>query len=124
MGDSWFSSVKTGDTVKEYGHEQIETSKKLFPKTELEEKLDTWPGGMHLVMEGISPNGNKLLAIAYKYNSRKVLCFLATKNAGATTPGEPYRARFLDNNRNLVSRCVDRPEITSNYFQKSNAVDK
>ena len=90
IGDSWFSSAKTGDTVKEFGCQWIgpvKTAKKLFPKEEREQKLANWPGGTHVVMEGISPNGNNSFALGYKYNSRKVLCFLTAKNAGAKTPG-------------------------------------
>jgi hypothetical protein len=127
MGDSWFSSVKTATKVMENGHEwvgPVKTAKRLYPKEELESRLENWPGGMHLVMEGLTPDMKTLLAIGYKYNSRKVLCFLATKNAGATTPGVPYRARFVDDNRNLVARPVERPEVLSNYFKQSNCVDK
>jgi hypothetical protein len=92
---------------------------------ELEAKMKDWPGGTHMVMEGTSPFHNKpLLAIGYKYNSRKVLCFLATKNAGSTRPGEPYRARFKDDLQNSVSRPVARPKIISQYFKMSNCVDK
>lgn len=126
-GDSWFSSVKTADAVIEEGHEWIgpvKTSHRLFPQKELEGKMKNWPGGTSLVMEGMSPQNNKILAIGYKYNNRKVLCFAASKNAGSTLPGEPYRARFLDDDENLVSREVERPQVISNYFKHSNAVDK
>jgi hypothetical protein len=76
-------------------------------------------------MKGQSPVHKKIiLAIGYKYNSRKVLCFVASENAGNTLAGEPYRARFKDNNSNLVSRPVDRPHLISTYFLRSNAVDK
>ena len=127
IGDSWFASVKTAEAIHEGGHEWIgiiKTSHSLFPKKELEEKLKTWPGGMSLVLQATTAKGVKLVAVGYKYNSSKVLCFVATKNAGSTLPGEPYRARFIDDFQNLLSRPVDRPEIISTYFNRSNAIDK
>jgi Transposase IS4 len=126
-GDSWFASVKTADLMAEFGHDfigPVKTSTNLFIKKELEEKMQNWPGGTHLTMEALSPSGNALLAIGYKYNKRKVLCFIATKNAGSTFLGDPYRARFVGENNNLRSRPVDRPQIISRYFQQSNMIDK
>jgi hypothetical protein len=129
LEDSCFASVKTAEAIHECCHEWIgivKTSHSLFPKEELEEKMKTWPGGMNLAMEATTSKGVKLLllAIGYKYNSSKVLCFVATKNAGSTMLGDPYRARFADDYDNLWSRLVDRPQIISTYFQKSNAIDK
>jgi hypothetical protein len=86
--------------------------------------MKTWPGRMSLVMEATTSKGVKLIAVGYKYNSSKVLCFVATKNAGSTLPGEPYRARFIDDFQNLLSRPVDRPQIISKYFLRSNGIDK
>ena len=37
-----------------------------------------------------------LLAIDHKYNSRKVLWFIATEWAGSTEPGDPYLSRLPD----------------------------
>lgn len=82
-----------------------------------------WSGGMSMVMEGTTASGVQLLAIGYKYNSRKVLSFVATKASGSTTPGTPYRAKFADNWGNVMTRLVPRPDIISQYFQISNAVD-
>jgi hypothetical protein len=86
--------------------------------------MQSWPGGMSLLIEATTMKGVKLIAIGYKYNSSKVSCFIATKNAGSTLLGEPYRAQFADDCENLLSRPVDRPEIISTYFKKSNGVDK
>jgi hypothetical protein len=127
LGDSWFASVKTAEAIREAGHEWIgvvKTSHSLFPKQFLESTLKTWPGGMNLALETTTAKGVRLIAVGYKYNSSKVLCFVATKNAGSTTAGEPYRARFLDDHDNLISRPVDRPELISTYFQRSNGIDK
>jgi hypothetical protein len=92
LGDSWFASVKTAEAIHECGHEWIgivKTSHSLFPKKELEDKMKIWPGGMNLAMEATTSKGVKLLAIGYKYNSSKLLCFVATKNAGSTMLDDP-----------------------------------
>ncbi len=68
--------------------------------------------------------GVRLIAVGYKYNSSKVLCFVAKKNAGSTLTGEPNQARFIDDFQNLLSRPVDRPELVSKYFLRSNGIDK
>ena len=44
----------------------------------------------------IFPGGRPLLAIGYKYNSRKVLGFIATEGYGSTEPGNTYLSRFPD----------------------------
>jgi len=113
--------------IHESGHEWIGIVKKshsLFPKQQLESTLKTWPGGMNLSMEATTSNGKKLIAVGYKYNSSKVLCFIATKNASLTMPGDFYRALFLDDHDNLSSWPVDHPELISTYFQCSNGIDK
>lgn len=93
--------------------------------------MKDWSGGMSLVLEGKSragsPNNNgavDLVAIGYKYNSTKVLCFVATKDAGTTRDGKPYFARYLDAFQNVASRSVPRPDVISKYFERSNVVDK
>jgi hypothetical protein len=79
---------------------------------------------MNLSLEAMTSKGVKLIVVGYKYNSSKVLCFVATKNAGPTTPGDPYRVHFLDGHDNLISWPVDHPELISTYFQRSNGIDK
>ncbi len=127
VSDSWFASVKTAEAMHECGHEWIgiiKTSHSLYPKKEMEQQMKTWPGGMSLVMGATTSEGVKLIAVGYKYNSSKVLCFVATKNTGSTLPGEPYQARFIDDFQNLLSRPVDQPQIISKYFLRSSGKDK
>jgi hypothetical protein len=60
LGDSWFAwfaSVKIAEAIHESGHEWngiVRTSHSLFPKKELEDKMQNWQGGMRLFMEAIS----------------------------------------------------------------------
>lgn len=124
--DSWFASVKSAELLSASGIEfcgPVKTNKKHFPKEFIETKMNSWASGMHLVLEGTSPNGSKLIAIGYKYNSKKVLSFVMTKGAGNTTEGKPYIARFTDKYGNINGRSVQRPEVLSKYYAQSNKVD-
>jgi hypothetical protein len=70
--------VKTAEVSYDCDHEWIcivKTSHSLFPKKELGDKMPSWPGGMSLLMEATNMKGVKIIAIGYKYNSSKVLCF-------------------------------------------------
>ena len=56
------------------------------------------PGGSYLVLKSTPrfPGERPLLAIGYKYNSSKVLGFIATEGAGSTAQGDSYLSRFPD----------------------------
>ena len=64
----------------------------------LENLMEDWPGGSYLVLKSTPrfPVESSLLAIGYMYNSRKVLGFFSTEEAGSTEPGDPYLSRFPD----------------------------
>jgi Transposase IS4 len=125
-GDSWFAGVHCAEKMAEMGIEfggPVKTNHKGFPKTDIEEKMKHWPSGSQLVMECTMPTGVKLIAVGYKYNSKKVLSFVFTANCGLTLPGVPYVARFNDRYGNVVHRDVPRPQVISEYFSKSNVID-
>jgi len=75
-------------------------------------------------MEGLMEDGIDLLAMGYKYNTKKVLCFISTKNVGSTEPTCYYKARWMDQNGNTMCRCVPRPKTINEYFLHSNTIDK
>ena len=126
-GDSWFASLKTAVAVYEEIDSEflgpVKTSHKQFPKKYLEETMKDWPPGSHMVME-TTVRGSKYIATGYKYNMKKVLCFISTEGAGHTMPGKPYEAKWLDDNGRMASRLIDRPHMLSEYFQYSNQIDK
>lgn len=125
-GDSWFSSVRLAEEMDARQHAYcgtVKTSSKYFPKDELEAMMADFPSGASLVMECTTPRGHDLLAIGYKYNSRKVLLFVSTKTAGSTELGEPYIAKFNDKSGNVCQRPVDRLDLISKYFGDSNVID-
>ena len=125
MGDSWFGSVKTAVQVAEYGNfiGIVKTAHSFYPKQWLEEKMKGWPGGSHLVLEGTKDN-IPLIAIGYKYNKKKVICFIATKGSGHTEPGQPYEATWKDENGGNMVRYVNQPQLVALYFGASNIIDK
>ena len=99
----------------------VKTAHSKFPKAELETIMSNWPGGSHMVMERVGSSRPDdtlppLFVLGYKYNSRKVISFICTKEAGSTELGEPYVARFLNGCNNVEHREVDRPKVASTYF--------
>ena len=95
---------------KQCGHQfvgPVKTNTKNFPKVAIKTR---WPIGM----EGTMASGVQLLAIGYKYNSRKVLCFVVTnKGAGSTSLGTPYQAKFADGWGNVMMQLV--PYLISSH---------
>jgi len=75
-------------------------------------------------LEGSANEGVNLLSIGYKYNMRKVLCFICTYNVGLTITSSIYKAKWLDNNGNTMSCQIPHLDIISKYFQYSNAINK
>ena len=59
------------------------------------------------------PGGRPLIAIGYKYNTRKVLSFIVTDNAGSTKTGIPYLSKYPDQFTNVSIRPVARPVVMS-----------
>ena len=125
-GDAWFGSVKCAVELAKRGRAfvgQIKSNHSLFPKKYIEEKLKDAPGGAHIVLKGTYQEV-ELIAIGYRYSSKKTLHFVMTADAGSTTPGEPYEIKFTDAYGNVHVCDVDRPDVISRFFQESNCVDK
>jgi hypothetical protein len=64
----------------------------MLPKGFLEDTMKDWGGGTHLVLQTVH-KGVPLVAVGYKYNKKKVQCFIFNKGCGHTELGEPYEAR-------------------------------
>ena len=126
-GDSWFAGFKTAVAIKEKFDCEfvgpIKNSHKFFPRKYLEDTMETWPPGSHLVLR-TTKDAHKYYGIGYKYNSKKVLVFIATENAGHTQPGTPYEAKWQDANGRIAKRSIARPSILAEYFAHSNMIDK
>jgi hypothetical protein len=125
-GDAWFGSVNTANEVGIRGHEgvfQVKQYHNLFPKVFIENALKEAPGGVHIVLEGVTKDEVKLVAIGYRYSRKTILHFVLTENAGDTSEGEPYEMKYTDNYGNICTRYVDRPEVVSKFFASSNVID-
>ena len=59
------------------------------------------------------PGDRPLIAIGYKYKTRKVLSFIITYNVGSTKTGIPYLSKYPDQFTNFAVRPVDRPLVMS-----------
>ena len=70
----------------------VKTNTKEFCKETIEKLTKYWPGGSYLMLRSkpMIPGDRPLIAIGYKYNARRVLSFIVTKNAGSTKTGIPY----------------------------------
>ena len=98
-GDAWFGSVRAAANMASTGYEcvlQVKQNTGLYPKEFIEDALKDSPGGVHIVLKGRHPNGHNLIAIGYRYSSKKTLLFIMTEGAGSTTPGQPYEMKFTD----------------------------
>ena len=87
--------------------------------------MKDWPGGSYLVLKSTPrfPGESPLLDIGYKYNSNKVLGFIATEGAGSTEPGDPYLSCFPDIYSTVSVRPVVRPHLLGRYFNACNTID-
>jgi hypothetical protein len=125
-GDAWFGSVSCAAELSVRGYEavlQVKTNSGFYPKAYIEEQLKNAPGGVKIVLSGKAPNEQQLIAVGYRYSSKRTLFFVSTAKAGTTLPGVPYEMKFTDGFGNLKSRQVERPQILSEFFQDSNVVD-
>lgn len=126
LGDAWFASVDLAYHSKQSLNVDfigvIKSNSGRYPKRLLEDKMKHWPGGSHLVLK-TSLNGVILYAIGYKYCKSKTLMFIMTEGVGHTEPGEPYVAKWIDENLNQMHRRIPRPSALSFYFNHSNTVD-
>ena len=103
---------------------QLKMNSAGFPKAEIYNELKNSPGGTSIVLKATDPQTNtKLIAIGYKYNSKKVLYFVGNDGAGSTVAGDAYQMRFADLHGNVSYRSVPRPAVISDFFAESNCVD-
>ena len=86
--------------------------------------MEDWSGGSYLVLKStaIVPGERPILAIGYKYNSRKVRGFIATEGGVSTEPVDPYLSFFPDIYSNVSVHPVVSPHLLGRYFNTCNAI--
>jgi hypothetical protein len=125
--DSWFSSIKTvcqlWNQFKCHNGGILKPNHSRFPKAWIERTMKDWSMGSHIVLEGwATREGVDLVAIGYKYNLRKSLCFICHKDTGLTEFTDFYEAKWKDGNGNTNSRRVPRPDVMGRYFRVCNQI--
>ena len=117
--------MQTAISLKERGMDFIgvvKTGHSRFPKAFLETELAPHPAGSRLHLSS-TIEGVNLVATGYKYNRRKVICFISTQGAASLTDGDAYIQRWADEHGNLCYRPINRPAVCSEYFNLSPRVD-
>ena len=84
-----------------------------------------WTGKSYIVMKSNPrfPVERPLLDIGYKYNSRKVLGFIATEGGVGTEPGDPYISRSPDIYSNVSVCPIVHPHTLGRYFNACIKID-
>lgn len=100
----------------------VKTARAGYPKKFLEEPMEEWPEGSHLVLETEVDNC-EIVTTGYNYNKKKVICFISHKNAGSTSCNGYYEAAWKDRHLNTMPSNIPHLDIVGNYFWKSNLVD-
>ena len=119
--DSWLSSEKLAEATMEVGSKfigVINTNTKVFCKETIDKLTKYWPGDSYLVLRSnhMVPGGRPLIVIGCKYNTRKVLYFIVTDNAGSTQAGLPYLSKYPGQFSNLSIRPVSCPLVVYKFF--------
>ena len=132
FGDSWFGSVllcvaaRSGvlsGGKKVHVMANIKTNHKYYPQQHIEGLLSDSPAGSKVVLTA-TVEGVDLVALGYRYNRKKVLCFVMTRGAGTTKNGPPYLQRYpCKRTRQVRQRHVTRPMIITLFFRHSALID-
>jgi hypothetical protein len=125
LGDSAFGSVKSA-----YAHAKrkkayianVANCHGGYPKQWIEDKLKSLTSGSMIFLTAIY-QGVPMIATGYKFNRKRTLLYISTRDAGAASNGVAYEAKFPDSHGNLRSRSVPRAELISTFYSGSNAID-
>ena len=101
------------------------TNKRGFYKKTIEKLTKDWPGGSYLVLSSnpMVPRGRLLIAIGYKYNMQKVLCFIITENSRITQAGITHLYNYSDHFSFVAIHPVYRPLVVYKFFEYVNEFD-
>ena len=83
---------------------------------------EDWTGCSYHVLKSnpMVPGDGPIMVIGYKYNSRKVLSFVAREEAGSTKSNIPYLSDYPDQFANVSIHPVVCPQIVSKLYGSSN----
>ena len=106
----------------------VKTNHSFTPLKKMETIMAKWPRGSYLVLEAEEDeNGEPMgtVFVGYRYNNKKTLYFIMSKEFGSTVPdpSRPYYVQFRNQYRQLDVLPIARPACISDYFEKSNVID-
>ena len=103
----------------------VKTNTKLFCKATIEGLTKDFTGRSYIVLRSkpMVTGEMTLIAIGYKYNSRKVILVVATEGTGSTTLGIPYLSKYPDQFYNASICPVASPHIMYKFFGSVNGVE-
>ena len=91
LGDNCFGNVPTVDNLKNklgaHFIGVVKTGHKRYTKKWIETTMKYFPSGTHIVLESEKINGQIVIEIGYKYNTRNTIYFIVSKGAAHTMPG-------------------------------------
>ena len=92
-------------------------TKGLFKDT-IENLTKDWQGSSYLVLNRnyVVPRDRQLIAIGYKYNTRKVLSFISAEDIGRIKAGIPCLSQYPDLFANVEICPLVCPLIMSKFF--------
>jgi hypothetical protein len=117
--DAWFGSIITANEIGLKGHNavlQIKQYHSLFPKEFIESALKDAPGGVHILLEGVTKDEVTLVAMGYRYSQKTILFFVFTKSSESSKPGDPYQMKYTDSFGNICTWYVYWPQVISNFL--------
>jgi len=77
-GDAYFGSVVCASELSVRNYEavlQVKQNTGFYPKAFVEKHLKNAPGGVKIVLSALAPNEQRLIAVGYRYSSKKALFF-------------------------------------------------
>ena len=93
-GDAWFGSVSCAAELSVRGYEgvfQVKTNSGFYPKAFIAEQLKNAPGGVKIALAGKAPNEQQLIAVGYRYSSKRTLFLFQQPRQVLLYPVSPMR---------------------------------
>ena len=100
----------------------VKQAHKQFPKAYTTTKMSGAPSGSW-VPPMTQIDGVAVICAGFKYNGNKILFFCWPVGAASCVQGEPYIARYQDDDGNPATRSVARLSVFSRYLMYSILVD-
>ncbi len=119
IGDSWFASVKTATQLYEHGLffiGMVKTAHRNFPMKQIKARC---PKDRGEYVYAVTDENPMLLGMGWR--DRKIHCLVST--CDITSEGLSVLKKRRDENGNVFSKTVKRPQLFEVYYDGSAATD-